>query len=130
MFDRLRLSFNEVSTAFMCKICVKYRYASRAVCANAHAFRKRPWCALIGAYSLIRTNTVIENPCRYIKIEITGLIFDHEEADTRLLLANKLLLVVQPPCTDSLIYCSLFLSADCNGLWFYSGIYGKVKRRK
>ena len=43
----------------MCQIAVKYEYASRAVCAYAHIFRKRRGCALIGACALIRMNTVI-----------------------------------------------------------------------
>ena len=45
----------------MCKIGNKYQHVSRAVCAYAHAFRKRPWCVLIGACGLIKTNMVIEN---------------------------------------------------------------------
>ena len=28
-------------------------------CANVHVLRKRPWCALIGAYALIRMNMVV-----------------------------------------------------------------------
>ena len=45
----------------MCKIVIKCQYASRAVCAYAHVFQKRPGCALIGACALIRTNTVCNN---------------------------------------------------------------------
>ena len=59
MFDHLRLSFNAVNMVSMCKVCIKYQHAiSQKVCAYAHAFRKRPGCALIGACALIRTNTV------------------------------------------------------------------------
>ena len=59
VFYHLRLRLNAVNTVFLYKHCVKYKYASRAVCAYAHVFRKRPECALIGACALIRTNTVI-----------------------------------------------------------------------
>ena len=53
------LSFlNTFNTVFMCKIGLKYQYASRTVCTYAHGFQKRPGCALIGACALIRTNTV------------------------------------------------------------------------
>ena len=58
VFDHFRLSFNDVNTVYVCKHCVKYQYASRAVCAYARGFRKRPGCALFGACALIRTNTV------------------------------------------------------------------------
>ena len=58
VFEHLRLSFNVVDTVFMCKIGIKYRNVSQAVCAYAHDFRKRPGCALIEAYALIRTNMV------------------------------------------------------------------------
>ena len=58
VIDRRRLGFNAVNTVFMCKTGIKYQYIARAVCAYAHAFRKRPGCALIGACALIRTNTV------------------------------------------------------------------------
>ena len=40
------------------KIAVKYKYASRAVCAYTHIFRKQRGCALIGACVVIRTNIV------------------------------------------------------------------------
>ena len=60
VFDLLRLSFNVVNTVFLCKNCVKYQYASRAVCAYARVFQKRPWCVLIGACALIRTNMVFD----------------------------------------------------------------------
>ena len=58
LFDHLKLSFNSVNTVFMCKICVKYQYVSRAVHAYVHAFRKPSGCALIGACALIRINTI------------------------------------------------------------------------
>ena len=38
----------------MSKICAKYQYASRAVCAYAHIFQNSPGCALIGACALIK----------------------------------------------------------------------------
>ena len=57
-FDRLRLGFNAVNTVFMCKNDIKHQYVSRTVCAYVRAFRKRLGCALIGACTLIRTNTV------------------------------------------------------------------------
>ena len=41
----------------MCKIGVKYLYASQGMC--AYVFGKRPGCELIGACALIRMNTVI-----------------------------------------------------------------------
>ena len=44
----------------MCKIGNKYQYVSGAVCASVLAFRKRLWCALIGACALIRTNSVYD----------------------------------------------------------------------
>ena len=37
---------------------MKYQYVSLVVCAYAHALRKRPGCALIGACVLIRMSTV------------------------------------------------------------------------
>ena len=46
------------NAVLVCRICVKYRYTIRAVCAYACVFRKRPGCALIGACALIRMNTV------------------------------------------------------------------------
>ena len=52
------LGFKALNAMILCKNCVKYQYASRAVCAYAHVFRKRSGCALIGACALIRTNTV------------------------------------------------------------------------
>ena len=58
VFDHMRLSVNDVNTVFLCKKCVKYQYARRALCAYARVFQKRPGCALIGACALIRTNTV------------------------------------------------------------------------
>ena len=58
VFVRLRLSFNAVNTVCMCKNGIKYQYIRRAVCAYAHAFQKRPGCALLGACALIRMNTV------------------------------------------------------------------------
>ena len=48
VFDHLRL---------VCRICVKYQYPCRAVCAYA-GFLNRPGCALIGACALIIINTV------------------------------------------------------------------------
>ena len=42
----------------MCKIGVKYYYASLGVCAYAPVCGKRPRSALIGACALIRMNTV------------------------------------------------------------------------
>ena len=60
VFDHLRLSCDAVDTVFICKIGIIYQYASRAVCAYAYVFGKRPGCALIGgACALIRTNTVV-----------------------------------------------------------------------
>ena len=59
VFDHLRLSCDAVNTVFMCKIGIKYQYASRAVCAYAYVVEKLPGCALIGACVLIRTNTVL-----------------------------------------------------------------------
>ena len=41
------------------KMCVKYSYTHRAVCANTHVFRKRPWCTLIGTCALNRMNIAI-----------------------------------------------------------------------
>ena len=58
VFDHSWLSCGAVNTVFMCKIGIEYQYASRAVCAYAYVFGKRPGCALIGAYALIRKNTV------------------------------------------------------------------------
>ena len=43
----------------MCKIGIKFQYASQALWAYEHVFRKLPRCALIGACALIRTNTVM-----------------------------------------------------------------------
>ena len=62
MFGHLLLNLNGDKTIFSCKNGVKYQYASRAVCAYAHIFRKRPGYALIGACALIRTNTVFDHP--------------------------------------------------------------------
>ena len=53
------IRFNAADTVSMCKIGINYQYATRAVCAYAHSFRKLRGCALIGACALIRTNTVI-----------------------------------------------------------------------
>ena len=50
---------------FCVKNCAKYQYASRAVCAYALGFRKRPECGLVGTCTLIRTNTVMIL-CKYI----------------------------------------------------------------
>ena len=58
VFDHLRLTFNEANTVLMCKMCLKYQYASQPVCAYVHDFRKRPECALIGACAVIRMNMV------------------------------------------------------------------------
>ena len=58
VFDHLRLNCNAVNNVLLCKNCVKYQYASRAVCSYANVFRNWPGCALIGAVALIRTNTV------------------------------------------------------------------------
>ena len=55
--DHLRLSLNATNEVFLCRICVKYHYTIRVVC--AYALRKRPRCALIGACALIRTNTIV-----------------------------------------------------------------------
>ena len=62
-FDHLRLSFQAVNTVFICKMCIKYQYASPEVCACTHVFWKRQGCALIGACALIRTNTVCMSVC-------------------------------------------------------------------
>ena len=40
VFNQLMLSFNAVNKELMCKICIKYEYVSRAVCAYAHDFQK------------------------------------------------------------------------------------------
>ena len=37
---------------------VKHSHAGRAVCTYAYAVRKRPWCVLIGACVLNRSNTI------------------------------------------------------------------------
>ena len=77
-FDHLRLRFYVV---FMGKSGLKYRYVSRAVCAYAHIFQKRPGCALIGACALIRTITVhllnkfidaLMNLCSEVPRQISG----------------------------------------------------------
>ena len=54
----LRLSFNAANAVLMCRIGVKYKYNTRAVCAYACVFREGPGSALIGACVLIRTNMV------------------------------------------------------------------------
>ena len=54
----LRICFNAANTVLMCKIGIKYLYASRAVRAYAHVFRKRLGRALIRASALIRMNAV------------------------------------------------------------------------
>ena len=59
VFDHLWLSCDAVNTVFMCKIGIKYQYASRAVCAYAYVFWETAGCGLIGACALIRTNTVV-----------------------------------------------------------------------
>ena len=46
-FDHSTVSFNVANTVAMCKIGIKYQYATRAVCAYAHIFRKWPACVLI-----------------------------------------------------------------------------------
>ena len=73
VFDHLRLSFQKVYAVFMCKMCIKYKYASPVVCACAHVFRKRPGCALTGACVLIRTNTAVytytQNVCANKRIK-------------------------------------------------------------
>ena len=38
VFDHLSLSFNAFNTVFMCKMRIKYQYASPSVCAYAHVF--------------------------------------------------------------------------------------------
>ena len=38
VFYHLKLRLNEVNTVFLYKHCVKYKYASRAVCAYVHVF--------------------------------------------------------------------------------------------
>ena len=58
VFDHLWLSFDVANTVLLCKIGIKWQFASRAVCAYAHDFRKRPGSTLIGACALIRTNMV------------------------------------------------------------------------
>ena len=59
----LTIGFNACYTLLMCKIGLKYQYASWAVCVYAYIFGKRPWCALIGACALIGTYTVTyQNP--------------------------------------------------------------------
>ena len=57
VFDhlRIRISIAAVNTILLCKICIKYPYASRAVCTYAHVFLR---CALVGTYALIRKNMV------------------------------------------------------------------------
>ena len=40
VFYQLMLSLNAVNKELMCKICIKYEYVSRAVCAYAHDFQK------------------------------------------------------------------------------------------
>ena len=45
-FDHLRISFSASNTLLMCKIGIKYEYASWAVCTDACVFRKWPGCAL------------------------------------------------------------------------------------
>ena len=68
VFDHLRFSFNASNAVLMCGISVKYQYTIRVMCAHAYVLRKRPRCALIGAYALIRTNTVYTtlNPILFI----------------------------------------------------------------
>ena len=68
MFDHLKLNCDAVNTVFMCKFGIKYQYAGRAVCAYAYVFWKRPGCVLIGACSLIRTNTVYQIYLLYINL--------------------------------------------------------------
>ena len=57
VFDYLWLSINAFNKAFLCKNCVKYQYTIRAVCTYAHAFRKRPGCALIRMNTVSLTRT-------------------------------------------------------------------------
>ena len=59
VFDYLRLNLNAGDMVLMCNIAAKCQFASRAVCAYAHDFRKQPECALTGACTLIIPNMVI-----------------------------------------------------------------------
>ena len=62
LFDHLNISFNVV---LMCKIVIKYQFASRAMCAYAQMLQKRTECALIGAcantvfYLIIKNKSIV-----------------------------------------------------------------------
>ena len=58
-----------------------------------------------------------------VSLGMTELYFDHEDADTRRFLAHAMFLMVQSSDADALVSrCSLFLSPDCNALWFHAGM--------
>ena len=64
------VSINASNAVLVCRIDVKYQYTIRAVCAYAGVFRKRPGCALIGAFALIRTNTVLSMRKQFLYFEL------------------------------------------------------------
>ena len=66
----------------MCKIAVKYKYASRAVCAYTHIFQKPRGCALIGACAVIRTNTVNLKYQGLKKVKVFNHVNDDEMAQS------------------------------------------------
>ena len=47
------------NTVLLCTIGIKWQFASQAVYAYAHDFKKQAGFVLVGACALIRTNTVI-----------------------------------------------------------------------
>ena len=58
MFDYLSSRNNAVDTVLMSNIGAECQFVSRAVCADAYDFRKRPGCVLTGACALMRRKMV------------------------------------------------------------------------